>query len=116
MNAVQERLQQLSDLIGNVLFLSAWKHFIDWLKELVVKVNTELQGIPHAAAMFIERIEDKLVAIRHKLYYKEDEKWTEEISTRKMLESSVPENLRMKIADTESEITEEIEAELGMEL
>ena len=54
--------------------------------------------------------------IAHKLYYKEDEQWIEETTTRKIPESEVPPFIRNKGIKKETDITEEMEEELGLEI
>ncbi len=102
--------------LGGVLVVAYWDEIVNWLKDLIPKVHKMLRSITHAAAAFIERVENGLAALRHKLYYKENGQWVEETTTRKIKESEVPASIRRKIGYSEEEVTEEIEAELGMEL
>ena len=106
----------VAGLIGGVLLVAFWDEIVNWLKDLIPKIQQAFQAIAHAAAAFIEKVEKTLAAIRHKLYYKENGQWIEETTTRKIEVSEVPERIRRKLGYGEEEITEEVEAELGMEL
>ena len=93
---------------------------VDWLKKLVDglrRMFSELKKkIAHAAGAFIERVERGLAAIRHKLYYQEQGEWVEETTTRKIQESEIPPNIRRKIRNRETEVTDEVEEELQLSL
>ena len=106
--------------IGGVVVVAYWDEIVDWLKGFVAKIKTAFQNlkqkITHAAAMFVQKVEGALAAIRHKLYYKEQGQWFEETTTRKIDESQLPPSIRNKVNSQENEITEEIEAELCMEI
>ena len=113
-------LAGLALLVGGILIVAFWDDIVDWLRDFIPKVVQFFRELPqkiaHAAAIFIERVESGLTAIRHKLYYKEEGKWIEETTTRKVKESEVPPHIRHKISRQEEEITEEMEQELQMEI
>ena len=104
-------------LFGVVVF---WNEIVDWLKKLVNGIKSmfarAVKKIAHAAAGFIQRVENGLAAIRHRLYYKEQGQWVEETTTRKIKESEVPASIRRKIHAQEEEITDELEDELNLSL
>lgn len=104
-------------LFGVVVF---WNEIVDWLKKLVNGIKSmfarAVKKIAHAAAGFIQRVENGLAAIRHRLYYKEQGQWVEETTTRKIKESEVPASIRRKIHAQEEEITDELEEELNLSL
>ena len=106
--------------IGGILVVAFWDEIVDWLKKLVNGLrnmfSTLKQKIAHAAGAFIERVEKKLAAIRHKLYYQEQGEWVEETTTRKIEESEIPESIRRKIRNYETEVTDEVEQELQLSL
>ena len=97
-----------------------WDEIVDWLKKLVSGIKAmfarAVKKIAHAAAGFIQRVENGLAAIRHKLYYKEQGQWVEETTTRKIKESEVPASIRRKIHAQEEDITDELEDELKLSL
>lgn len=106
--------------IGGLLLVAFWDEIVDWLKKLVAGLRqmfSELKKkIAHAAGAFIERVERGLAAIRHKLYYQEQGEWIEETTTRKIKESEIPPNIRGKIRNHETEVTDEVEEELQLSL
>ena len=112
-------LAGLALLVGGILVVTWWDEIVDWLKDIVPKINKYFQDLPqqiaHASAVFIQRINNGMVAIRHKLYYKEEGTWTEETTTRKVKESEVPPFIRDKIRNREENITKEMEQELELE-
>ena len=105
---------------GAILLVAYWDEIVDWLKKLVREIKAmfskTMKKIAHAAAGFIQRVENGLAAIRHRLYYKEQGQWVEETTTRKIKESEVPASIRRKIHAQEEEITEELEDELQLSL
>ena len=106
--------------IGGLLLAAFWDEVVDWLKKLVNGIKAmfarAVKKIAHAAAGFIQRVENGLAAIRHKLYYKEQGQWVEQTTTRKIKESEVPASIRRKIHAQEEEITDELEDELNLSL
>ena len=111
-------LALLGIAITAMVFL--WDEIVDWLKKLVSGIKSmfarAVKKIAHAAAGFIQRVENGLAAIRHKLYYKEQGQWVEQTTTRKIKESEVPASIRRKIHAQEEEITDELEEELNLSL
>ena len=57
-----------------------------------------------------------LIKIAHKFYYQEDGQWIEETTSRKLPESEVPPFIRNKGIKKETDITEEMEEALGLEV
>jgi len=110
----------LGALLGGVLLVTFWDEIVDWLKKLVSKLKEVFRNvarkIAHAAGAFIQRVENGLAALRHKLYYKEEGQWVEETTTRKIKESEVPASIRARISAQEEEVTDEVESELNLSL
>lgn len=110
----------LAGIVGGVLLVAYWNEIVSWLKNLVEKLRSAFRSmskkIAHAAAGFVQRVENGLAAIRHKLYYKEEGQWIEETTTRKIDESEVPATIRAKIRWQEEEVTDELEDELDLTL
>lgn len=106
--------------IGGILAAAFWDEIVDWLKKLVNGIKAlfsrAVKKVAHAAAGFIQRVENGLAALRHKLYYKEQGQWVEETTTRKIKESEVPARIRRLISRQEEEITDELEEELQLSL
>lgn len=106
--------------IGGILIVAFWDEIVDWLKKLVAglrRMFSQLKKkVAHAAGAFIQRVERKLAAIRHKLYYQEAGEWVEETTTRKIQESEIPASIRRKISNHETEVTDEVESELQLSL
>lgn len=109
----------LAGIVAVAVF-TFWDEIVDWLKKLVNTIKSMfsrvVKKIAHAAAGFIQRVENGLAAIRHKLYYKEQGQWVEQTTTRKIKESEVPSRIRRLITDQEEEITDELEEELHLSL
>lgn len=107
-------------VIGGVAVVAYWDEIVSWLKNFVTQLKSAFQNfrqkVTHAAAMFVQKVEGALAAIRHKLYYKEQGQWFEETTTRKIDESQLPASIRNKVGYSENEVTEEMEAELGLEI
>lgn len=106
--------------IGGILVVAYWDDIVDWFHKLVAglkRMFSEIKKkVAHAAGAFIQRVEDKLAAIRHKLYYQEEGEWIEETTTRKIKESEIPPSIRNKIRNHETEVTDEVEEELQLSL
>lgn len=114
----------LGVLIGGVLIVANWDKIVDWLNDFIPRLKKawkELRNhVPHGARIFGDIVvegAERLARVMHKLYYKEDGQWIEETTMRKVDESEVPEAIRNKIKkNTETDITEEIEDELHLEV
>ena len=110
-------------LIGGVLIVANWDSIVNWLKDFVPKLKAAWEKVrimvPHGARIYGDLVvegADKLAKIMHKLYYKEDGQWVEETTTRKVSQDEVPPAILAKIRMQESDITENMEAELGLEV
>lgn len=86
-------------------------NFITSLKESIAK---KMHGIANAAIIVGEKVRDGVAQLKHKLFYKEEGKWMEEVTKREVSEDEVPPHIRAKIAKQEADITQEMELELGM--
>ena len=84
----------LGALVGGVLLVAFWDDIVDWLKDLVSKLKSmfasAVKKIAHAAGAFIQKIENGLAAIRHKLYYQEEGEWVEETTTQSRKRKFLP--------------------------
>ena len=104
-------------LIPRVYHWEEFKEFLaNFLTNLKKSIAEELRGIAHAAVIVGEKVRAGIVAISHKLFYKEDGKWMEETTKREIIEDEVPPYIRAKITEHEAEITHEMEMELGISI
>lgn len=109
---------------GAAIIVANWDSIVGWLNDFIPKLKKAWESvranIPHGARIFGDLIvegADRSAKIMHKLYYQEDGHWVEETTTRKVSEDEVPFAIRNKMKRrTESDITEEIEEELGLEV
>ena len=99
----------LGVLIGGVILVANWDEVISAFKEFIPKLKAAWEAarplVPHVARMYGDIVvegAERLGAIMHKLFYKEDGQWVEETTTRKVKASEVPADVR-----------EIIEAQLG---
>jgi hypothetical protein len=113
----------LGVLIGGALIVANWDAIVDWLHDFVPKLKAAWEkvrdSIPHGARIFGDLVvegAERLMKISHRLYYKKNEQWIEETTTRKIPESEVPPFIRNKGIKKETDITEEMEEELGLEI
>ncbi|MBQ6297462.1 MAG: hypothetical protein IJK81_07190 [Selenomonadaceae bacterium] len=104
-------------LIPRVYHWEEFKEFLaNFLTNLKKSIAEKMRGIANAAVIVGEKVREGIVAIKHRLFYKEDGKWMEEITTFEVVEDEVPAYIRAKIAKQEADITQEMEMELGMSI
>lgn len=111
-------------LIGGAIIVANWDSIVNWLNGFISKLKAAWESIrediPHGARIFGDLIVEganSLARIMHKLYYKENGRWVEETTTRKVSESEVPLAIRKKMSHhREADITEAMEDELGLEV
>ena len=105
---------------GAYVIYKNWDQIVDWLSGFVNALKEAFskfkKNVAHAAQVVGQKMKDGLAAIKHKLFYKEDGKWIEEVTKRELPEDEVPPFIRAKIAKQERDITNEMEEELQMEL
>ena len=107
--------------IGSVLAYQRWSEVTNWLKDFVSKLAkiflNVAQGISHAAAVFIQTLDNGLSGIVHKLYYKEGEQYIEKTTVRTVPESELPSWAKAKLNGTQPvEVTKDFAAELQMQI
>lgn len=89
-----------------------WNELIDFLKKAVSKVKKMVAGIVYGFKVFVRKIREGVKEIS-KHYSKVDNHWEETTVTREIPESEVPpEILKRANANTEIDITDELEMEL----
>ncbi len=107
--------------VGNTFnFTYHWdelkEFFYNFLTALKKSIKEKMRGIANAAVIVGEKIREGIVAIKHKLFYKEDDKWMEETTKREVNEDEVPPHILAKISKQEADITKEMELELSISI
>ncbi len=82
---------------GAVVVVAFWDEIVDWLNDFIPKVEKAFRDIAHGAQVLGEKINSKIVEIKHKLFFKENNKWMEKSTIRQIDESAVPPHIREKI-------------------
>ncbi len=118
----------LVGILGVAAVVCNWDEIMEWLHEFIPKVSqmlkaasTQFGGEFKAAAMIVGGFLDVVHAkIEHKLYHKIGKQtWLEETTRRTLPESELPPAIRNKIRRNrkqDTDITEDVELELGMEI
>ena len=115
----------LGILIGGALIVANWGDIINWLHDFIPKLKAAWKKVrpfvPYEARIFGDKIiegADRLIKILYKLYYKDKKKdqWIEETTSRILPESEVPPFIRNRVLKKETDITPEMEEELGLEV
>ena len=102
--------------LAAVAVVAFWDEIVDWLKQIVPAIKNFFRKIAHATAAFVQKVKAKIAKIMHRVYYKEDNKWIEQTTTREIPESELPASVRRKMMSTrENEVTEELQ-EMGLEV
>lgn len=111
----------LGILIGSVLVVANWKGILDWLTDFIPKLKSAWAkvkpNVPYAAVLVGDLIVEgvsRMAAIMHRMYYKEDGKWIEATTTRKVDASEVPAHIRCKFENQEADITKDMEDTLQL--
>ena len=106
--------------LGGMAVVKFWDEIVGWLKGLVSKLKDLLVGLAkgtlYAAAVVAVLVETAVSAIAHRFFYKENGEWYEKTTTRKIPESEVPPYIRkrLKRVGKEEDVTNEVEAEMGL--
>lgn len=102
---------------GIALFAVAalWDEIVDWLKDMWQIVKRTFSRVIHATAAFVQKVKSAISKIMHRVYYKEDNHWIEETTTRQIPENELPDRIRRKLRTSETEVTEDLEA-MGLEV
>lgn len=96
--------------IGAVVVVTFWDEIVEWLSDFVSKVEEAFRNIAHGAQVMAEKLRNNYIAIKHKLYYQENNRWTEQTTTRQVDESEVPPHIRKKVMQQqrEADVTREL--------
>lgn len=117
----------LIGVVGTVAALANWDKFTSWLKDdFIPKIKKfwaeARKNIAHAGAMFAELVNEGgkwVTKYRHKMYWKEDNHWMEETTTRTVEDAdSIPDYIKAKVnvRQKEIDVTREMEENEGLEL
>lgn len=108
---------------GAVYIFTHWDKVLDWFRDFLPHVANEIHKkvrpkTRYAAAVCAKILDNDMAAIEHHLYVEEAQGWTETITTVKVPVKELPPRIRCKVnTDGESnDITDEMEAELGMSI
>ena len=98
-----------------------WSEIKQWFKDFVSALadifTYTLKGVAHAAAAFMEVVKSGIEHFKHKLYYKEENHYVEEIRVREVQEDQLPAWARQKLNPAqETNVTREIENEIQLTL
>lgn len=116
----------LVGVLGVAAVVYNWDGILDWLHDFIPRVAQMLREVSltfdpklQAAAMIVGGFLDTVHAkIEHKLYHKiGNQRWLEETTRRTLPENELPPAIRNKIRRNrrqDTDITEDIELELGM--
>ncbi len=116
----------LVGVLGVAAVVYNWDGILDWLHDFIPRVAQMLREVAltfdpklQAAAMIVGGFLDAVHAkIEHKLYHKiGNQRWLEETTRRTLPENELPPAIRNKIRRNrkqDTDITEDIELELGM--
>lgn len=96
--------------------LGVWEELCNWLRAAFNAVTQALAYIAHAGEIIGKKVAEGLAEIRYNVFYKEENQWIQERTTRRVNESEVPAHIRQKIKYREANITNDMEQELGLEL
>lgn len=118
----------LGGILGGVAYYvyKHWDEVLNWLYEFLPKVSSALRNLAkvfegkakyyaEAAADLVDAVH---VTIKHILYVKEGNQWTETVTSRKVERNALPSKYKSRLRNVgdEIDITDELESELGMEL
>lgn len=101
-------------IVGGGLIATFWKQIVEWLKRILEKVKTLVQGVVAGFRIFFSKMQGVGKEIS-KNYAKVGAKWQETIVERSVEISEIPEEYlqRMTTSGTEYEFTEELEKQLA---
>lgn len=104
------------DDIPTVTIIENWDSLIFFFKYSLTETVTQLQTTGHATQFVIIRLKNSYQRIVQKTFYKENDTWFQVSTIVEINEKKVPEHIKAKVSDCETDITKEMELELSMEL
>ncbi len=100
-------------LVGTTLIVKYWNKVITFLKNVIPKLKSKIQGMLMGSAVFIRRIGRKFQ--NRTKHYSKDEmmRWKETTVVYEMNEEDVPEEYRQYAKENEDyDVTDELEMQL----
>ena len=106
--------------IGTIAILANWDELVSFFKDLISEIKNAIKKAKEkaasAATMTARLLKNGFVKIMHNLYYKQNGRWMEETTTREIKEDELPDFIKRKVAERETDITKEMSRELQMEI
>lgn len=109
---------------GAVYVFTHWDEILNWFRNFLPRVANAIREIGRRlgprtqyATEAVAKILDKATAaIEHHLFVKESQGWTDTITTTKVPVQELPPRVRRRVrrVGDENDVTDEMEAELGM--
>ena len=106
----------LGALVGGILVVANWDEVVNWLEDLLPQIKEKLAGIAKHSAKLFSNIKSEMLALVHKLYYKENGKFYEQTTTREIDESQVPEWAKAELGEEETDVTDRYKEKLQLEI
>lgn len=106
----------LGAIVGGFMVYEKWEQITAWLQEFLPKIQEALKntGIVDYAAKMFSSVQDGVLSLVHRLYYKENGKWIEKTTTREIDESQVPAWAKEGLSAKETDVTERYQKELEL--
>lgn len=103
-------------IVGGTLIAKYWNKVVGFMKTVITKLKTKVQGILMGSAVFLKKIGDRFQN-RTKHYSKNEAgKWKETIVTYEQNKEEIPEQYRNYITmDEEFDLSPELELQLKNE-
>ena len=106
----------IGTLVGGYLVVAHWDEVVNWLEDLLPKIKEKLEGIAKYSAKLFSNIKGQMLALVHKLYYKENGKFYEQTTTREIKESEVPEWAKAELGEEETDVTGRYKEKMKLEI
>ncbi len=90
-----------------------WNEITDWIKLAVAKVKTMVSGVIYGCKVLVKKVSEGFKEIS-KHYSKKGTQWQETTVTRTVPESEVPDEIRKKVGNIETDITDEYQEALTL--
>ena len=113
--------------VGGLILASYWNQIVDWLKRFtreIVEIFKEYKRLEHVTKILAKITDDSALAagmtlayiLYHRIFYKENGEWCEEIATAKVPPSEVPAWAKSGVNESEVDVTSRYQRELNLTL
>lgn len=113
--------------IGGIILTSYWDEIVDWIKRFtreIVTIFKEYNRLKHTTKILAQITGDPALAagmtlayiLYHRLFYKENGEWCEEVTTAKVPPSEVPSWAKSGVNESEVDVTSRYQRELSLTL